>query len=114
MEYGKKEDKHSLADKVGAFVVMLLAIVPLMLLEGYVLSKLWMWFIVPVFALPVLSVGQAVGIMVVVSMVTTHLYTSDSKTEGSLTAKMVEKLFSSAFMRLTVWGIGYTVYCCIY
>lgn len=113
MEYGKKEEKHSLSDRVGAIVVMLLAIVPLMLLEGYVLSRLWLWFIVPVFSLPVLSVGQAVGIMVVVSMLKTQL-TNKSNEEGSLTSKMLVQLLTSAFMRLAVWGIGYLVYCCIY
>ncbi len=112
MEYGKKEEKQGLADKIGGIVVMVLATVPMMLLEGYVLSKLWSWFIVPVFALPILSVGQAVGIMVVVSMLTMHI--TDSSKEGeSLVGKVLGQVFSSVFMRLWVWGIGYIVYCFI-
>lgn len=38
--------------------------------KGFVLSKLWGWFAVPVFHLPALSIWQAVGLCLVVGMFT--------------------------------------------
>ena len=35
--------------------------------DGYVLSMMWGWFIVPVFHLPTLSIVQAIGVGMVVS-----------------------------------------------
>jgi hypothetical protein len=40
----------------------LLLIIPMLLLQGYVVSYLWEWFITPVFGLPVLTQLQACGI----------------------------------------------------
>lgn len=44
--------------------------IPLTIWEGFVISKLWLWFIVPVFALPVLSISTAIGIALVFSILT--------------------------------------------
>jgi len=40
------------------------------LLRGWVLSILWRWFMVPTLGLPALSVPQAIGIALVVGMLT--------------------------------------------
>jgi hypothetical protein len=111
MDYEKK-NKHSTSDVVGSVLVMLVLLIPMMLLEGFILSQLWVWFIVPVFSLPVLSVGQSVGIMVVVGMITTQI-TYNVKAEGSLTSQVFERALNSVFMRLWIWGVGYVVYCFI-
>ena len=42
------------------------------LLRGWVLSILWRWFMVPTLGLPALSVPQAIGIALVVGMLTHH------------------------------------------
>jgi len=46
-------------------------------LHGWVLTKLWAWFIVPTFALPALSLPAAIGVSVVVGFLTTHLSHAD-------------------------------------
>ena len=38
--------------------------------KGYVLSVLWGWFIVPVFGLPALSIPFAIGVCIVVGLLT--------------------------------------------
>lgn len=38
--------------------------------EGFVLSCLWKWFIVPIFHLPALAVIQASGIALIVGLIT--------------------------------------------
>jgi hypothetical protein len=38
--------------------------------RGYVLSVLWAWFMVPAFGLPALSVALAIGLSLIVGLVT--------------------------------------------
>lgn len=45
----------------GAIVAIFVALVPDILLTGWVLSVAWGWFVAPVFGVP-LTVGQAVGL----------------------------------------------------
>jgi hypothetical protein len=40
--------------------------------QGYTLSKLWVWFMVPAFHLPALSLGYAVGVGITVSFTITR------------------------------------------
>ena len=62
------------------------------LINGWALSLLWGWFIVPVFSAPALTLGQAIGIAMVVSFLTYQNFKSDS----SLT---IADLFLSTFVR---------------
>ncbi len=50
--------------------------------SGYVLSILWGWFLVPVFAVPVLSVPAAIGVALVVSYLTHQFFESCVENEG--------------------------------
>lgn len=59
------DEKESLDSTLAGLV----AIVALIILRGLVLSMLWGWFIVPLGA-PVLSVAQAVGIVLIVMLIT--------------------------------------------
>lgn len=52
---------------LGVFGVMLGLVVLTVLLHGWVLSTLWGWFVVPIFALPALGLWQAVGLSLFVS-----------------------------------------------
>lgn len=40
------------------------------IVEGFLLATLWGWFIAPIFHLPLLSVPQAIGIALTVTLVT--------------------------------------------
>lgn len=39
-------------------------------LKGWVLTKLWVWFIIPIFHLPVLGIAQAIGISLIMHYLT--------------------------------------------
>lgn len=52
-----------------SFIKFLLAVIGV-ILKGFVLSKLWLWFIVPIFNLPILSIPIAIGISIIVAMLT--------------------------------------------
>ena len=55
---------------LGALALLVLAIlilgIPIMILQGWVLTLLWGWFAVPLFGLPPLSLAPAIGLMVLV------------------------------------------------
>lgn len=46
-----------------------LAVIPLAVMwKGFVLAKLWGWFLVDKFGLPALTIAQAIGLAIVVGM----------------------------------------------
>lgn len=51
------------------------------LLNGYALSVLWAWFMVPVFHLPEIGIAQASGISLVVGMMTHQVTPVDKERE---------------------------------
>ena len=78
--------------------------------NGYVLSVLWGWFIVPVFSLPELTVVPAIGIAIVVSYLTYQYNESDDDDNKSFGEKMA-KLIAMAILRpLFVLFLGWIVH----
>lgn len=63
---------------LGALLLAVLTI-PLILLNGWVLSWLWLWFMVPL-GLPVISLAHSIGIAGIVGFMTKQ-YTSDKNEE---------------------------------
>jgi len=64
------------------FFVGLMAISAI--LNGFVLVKLWSWFIVPTFGLPALSIPLAIGIALTAKFITQDLSNiNNAKQEGS-------------------------------
>ena len=69
------EKETSPLEKVGltviavpvAIILFVLAVVPLALIEAFVLVKLWAWFVVPAFGLPPIGYVTAIGIDLVAS-----------------------------------------------
>ena len=57
--------------KIVGYILTTIAIMAYaVILNGWVLSKLWSWFIVAKFGLPVLSIPEAIGIAMVVAHLT--------------------------------------------
>lgn len=54
-------------EKFGKFMTIVLAIFFTPIINGIVFTKLWLWFIVPIFHLPELGVVQAIGIMLLIA-----------------------------------------------
>lgn len=70
-----------LGGSVGIFILLLLS----SLINGWALSILWAWFIVPVFSIPALSLGQAIGVAMVVSFLTwQHIDAKSSDESGAV------------------------------
>ena len=92
---------------IGAGVALLAVIVVSSIMNGLVLSILWSWFVTPVFDLPVLTIVQAIGIGLVVTMLTYHK--SESK-EGKDTTELIAEIVSAAvFQPLFYLFFGWVV-----
>ena len=59
---------------VGGIVCVALAMAIGSIFNGYALSVLWGWFVVPVFGLPQISIVPAIGIAIVVSYLTYQMH----------------------------------------
>jgi hypothetical protein len=69
--------------------------------RGYVLSIIWGWFIVPTFGLPALSIPVAIGLSVVVGMLTSHATKTDGE-KNALSAVLIA-FFVPVFALLVGW-----------
>jgi hypothetical protein len=49
------------------------------ILRGWVISRLWSWFIPATFGLPSLTVARAIGLSIIVSVFTAHIPRDDDK-----------------------------------
>lgn len=71
--------------------------------NGWVFATLWLWFIVPVFHLPVLGIAQAIGVAFVWSCLQAHPK-KDDKEDVKKTAK---HLGTSWVSKLILLGVAY-------
>lgn len=91
-----------------AFIAMIISIlisIPITVWQGFVLTKLWAWFIVPVFALPALGLIPAIGLALVISLLTTHIPATneDVRLERLLVHQLVMGFVLPAFALLSGW-----------
>lgn len=56
-------------EKFGKFMTIVLGIVASTFINGFVFSKLWFWFIVPIFHMQPLRVVEAIGIMFFITFI---------------------------------------------
>jgi hypothetical protein len=78
----------------------------LAVVRGWVFCWLWLWFIVPVFGLPQLSIVQAIGVCCVVSFLTASL--SEMKEEDK--APFKERAMGGLLFNLFALAIGYVIH----
>ena len=86
-------------------VIVLLAALPifffLMVLRGYVLSQLWLWFLVPMFKLPEITVFGAYGICLIFSFLIPSRY--DFETDKQKLKTIIEGITFPFFVLLIGW-----------
>jgi len=80
-----------------AIMFMLIIIIPIGLYRGWVLTILWMWFIVPL-GVPEIGIAHAWGISMIIGMLTaTHIYKEDKNPVKSFTNLIFAPLILLAF-----------------
>lgn len=77
-----KNDKDVLGC-FGILAILLVAIVFDALISGWALSVMWLWFVVPLFGLPHLSVAQAIGLGLIVALFRNANATNASNPDGT-------------------------------
>lgn len=94
-------------------LISLVVIIPLSaVLNGWVLTKLWGWFIVPTFGLPELGIVPAIGLAIIIEFLTQHTTSRKSsdddeyKSNGQKVAIIIAK---DIFIALSYLLIGWVV-----
>lgn len=87
------------AEVFGTFILGVIGAILAIVLNGYVLAKLWMWFIVPTFNVNPLRIIECLGIAMLIH------YVIPLKSDGDKT--FVVKLIEGVLLALFTLGIGW-------
>lgn len=79
------------------FVILVLIDTVLYIINGVVLKLLWVWFVVPTFGLPALTLPVAIGVMLIANVLTSH-HTPLPKNEGKMTKMLIGMTFHNLAM----------------
>jgi hypothetical protein len=93
--------------KIIGFLALLALDIPVLILRGFVLSQLWLWFLVPL-GVPVVGIAQAIGISLLVSMLTVSSHKSSD--DDDFWTGAIGNLLKSLLMSLLAWGMGAIVH----
>lgn len=102
-------DKGSLLVCSFVFLVLLVVTPLVAILQGWVLTVLWSWFVVPTFDLPELSIAVAIGLSLIVGMFRGY-NTTTTKDENEETSTKVAKVVVLFFGPLFVLFMGWIVH----
>ena len=92
------------AVKVLAFVAYIVAAIPLYFFSGWVLAKLWGWFVVPLGVVPI-TLAWAVGLSVLVGLFR-PVPVSRRDPETPFGTYLLSILINSFLLTLIAWVIG--------
>lgn len=94
-------------ENLGKFTVFIISIVVAVIVRGFVLTKLWAWFIVPVFELSPLRIVEAIGISTLIGYLT---YSREKgKEDDDFWKKFIESLVVSIVLALLSLGMGWII-----
>jgi hypothetical protein len=91
-------------DSPAVFGVSILLIVPATLLNGWAISVLWSWFVVSNFHLPPITVAQAIGLWLLVS-----LFTPTPHDGRPSLVLLLEGIARSLLLLALGWGVHFWV-----
>jgi len=96
--------------KVMAGLIAYIVLIPYsMILNGWAFAKLWAWFIVPSFGLPLLSIPVAMGVALVVTYLTYQV--PNSKSDYNMVELLFRGFSFATFKPLICLGTGYIIKC---
>jgi len=94
-------------------LLVVVVIIPLnSVLNGWVLTKLWAWFMVPTFGLPELGIVPAIGLSMIIGYLTQHATSSKSSDEDKYKSsgqRIAEAIGKAIFVPLFYLFIGWIV-----
>lgn len=93
---------------IGILTVLVVTTITGTIMNGWALTVLWIWFIIPVFNLPTLSIIQAIGIGMVVTFLTRHSINKEEAAKDT-GAAIWTAIVSAVIVPLLTVGIGYII-----
>lgn len=90
----------------GIIMYMLLTIIVGMFIGGFIISKLWGWFIVPTFGLNYLTILQAIGISLFVSLFKTQKKSKKEFDIMNYTEQFFQVLVYSGLILFISWIVS--------
>lgn len=63
-----RDTEHQLLGCLVALLILIVLVPVMAVMQGWVLTILWGWFVVPTFGLPQLSIAVAIGFSLIVSL----------------------------------------------
>lgn len=86
----------------GSIVATVVALVLGAIMGGFVLSKLWVWFMVPIFDLNPLRIVEAIGLTFIAGYMTKNPVESSKTLEGPFLEELL-----IAFLQTLVMAVGF-------
>ena len=95
-------------ENFGKFMTVILAMVISPIINGFVVLKLWAWFIVPTFEAQPLRIVEAIGLMFIVNYLKTKTLKEADKDKfwELFAAKFVFIIIYSGFALLAGWVVS--------
>ena len=94
-------------ENFGKFITIVLALIISPIISGFVLSKLWLWFIVSTFNANPIRIVEAIGIMFLINYILSQSKALENKSEDNFWNKFIMAIFAtiitSAFVLLAGW-----------
>jgi len=94
-------------ENFGKFMTVLLAMIISPIINGFVFSKLWLWFIVPIFQMQPLRVVEAIGIIFLINFIKAKIDKESDKDKfwETFATNMVFVVLMAGFTLLSGWVV---------
>jgi hypothetical protein len=108
----RKPTSNADADGCLASVLAMMALPPMVLLDGWALSLMWGWFVVGPTGWAAIGVWEAAGLMAIKPIVSLRRSAADQKAEKDEgpTKSLFMSLFMSVFATLFSLGLGWVLH----
>ena len=94
-------------ENFGKFMTIVLAMIISPIINGFVFSKLWLWFIVPIFQMQPLRIVEAIGIIFLINFIRMKRDRAADKEEfwKTFTTNMIFVVLMAGFALLSGWVV---------
>jgi len=103
-----KKNDMTVLGCLGIMALFVIVIPASIIMNGWVLSIMWKWFVVPLFHLPELTIAYAVGISMVISLFKDKSSVTQNN-EKSLSEKIISAFTYAFIVPLLSLGFGWIV-----
>ena len=95
---------------IGSIIATVVALVLGAIMGGFVLSKLWVWFMVPIFDLNPLRIVEAIGLTFIVGYMINNPTESGKTFEGPFLEELLKAFLQTLVMAAGFLLIGWIIH----